>query len=152
MDVVFDTSQPIFTDQYGRSRPSFPVGSGDYGSSVDRSRNSSTSYVNMELSPAMEFAFSSDSALSESDMDCWMNLVVDNDSTSPMSNNLSESEFFPASWNSHDHSAAMTQGFDIPVAQRASSVGSFQVSQYQHSSRPSNQGKTLPRSFLWFMF
>jgi hypothetical protein len=150
MAVVFDSSQAIFTDTYGRSRQSFPAGSGDYGSSVDRSRHSSISYVNMEQSPAMEFAFSSDSALSEPDMD-WMNFV-DNDSTSPMSNNLSEPEFFPASWGNHDQNASMAQGFDNPAAQRVPSLGPLQVSPYQNSSRASNQGKTLPRSLFQSTF
>jgi hypothetical protein len=149
MTAVIDPTQAIFTDQYGRSRPTFAAGSGEYGRSSDRS-NSSASFVNMDLSPAMEFAFSSDSALSDPDLD-WQTLMNDNDSTSPMSNNMSESEFFPASWGSHDHNAAMSQGFDFTAAQRFSPLGSFQTPQYQHSTRAPNQGKTLLRSFLWFM-
>jgi hypothetical protein len=139
MATVYDSNQTIFPGQYGSpSRQSFP---GEYGSSGDRSRNSSSSFVNMELSPAMEFAFSSDSALSEPDMDCWMNLMVDTDPTSPMSNNLSEPEFFPNSWNSNNPSVSMAPGFDNPAAQRVATLGTFP--QYQHSTRAPNQGKTF---------
>jgi hypothetical protein len=140
MAAVFDSNQSIFMEQYGRSRQSFPAGSGDFGNNGDRSRNSVN---NEQLSPAMEFAFS-DSALSEPDME-WMTLMVDNDSTSPMSHTLSESDLFSTSW---PNTEAMAQGFDIPAAQRGASLGAFQVHSYQHTSRAPNQGKTLSRSFF----
>jgi hypothetical protein len=135
MAAVYDSTQTVFLDQGGRSRPSFPNGSGQFGRNGDRSRNSASSFGTSmdDLSPdagPMELAFS-DSSFSEPDME-WMNLFVDGDSTSPLSVPMSDPEF--PSWGSNN-TPPTTQGYDISAAQR---VG-FHIPHYQHTSPPSNQ-------------
>jgi hypothetical protein len=154
MEAGYASGQPVFPDQYEQSQDSFATGSGQFGMNIDRSSDPTSSFVpSTAVSPhdAPMMAFS-DSSLSD-DMD-FTNFVVDGDSASPMSNTLSEQEFFPSSWSTQ--SPQTTQGYDIPMASHrtSSSSGSFQAPHYQQALR--NQGKTSQISFmvrvnlLWF--
>ncbi|KAF2433321.1 hypothetical protein EJ08DRAFT_74714 [Tothia fuscella] len=134
MAEVFDSAQANFLDQSGQSRSSCPSAFGYFGRNGDRSRNPTSSFVtSMDLSPGaapMEFAFS-DSSFSEPDME-WMNLFVDGDTTSPLSNSMSNQDYTP--WGNNNNTQT-TQGYSNPAVQRVD----YTFTQYPQTSRTSNQ-------------